>query len=112
MSNQARSWPVFNGWGTLKSAGLGLGVVGLGLTAARGFMGEDGAKIAYHAYLIGFAYWLGLALGALLLLCIWHAIKAKWPVAIRRPLEVLASTLPLFVLLFIPIVLGMKQLYP
>jgi hypothetical protein len=112
MSNEARSWPVFQGAATLKAAGLGLGVVGLGLTAARGFVGEGGVKIAYHAYLIAFAYWLGLALAALLLLCIWHAAKAKWPVAIRRPVEIFASTIPLFLLLFIPIVLGMKQLYP
>jgi hypothetical protein len=75
-------------------------------------MGEGGAKIAFHAYLIGFTYWLGLALAALILLCIWHAAKAKWPVAIRRPVEVFASVLPLFLVLFVPLVLGMKHLYP
>ncbi len=47
-----------------------------------------------------------------MLLCIWHAIKAKWVVAIRRPVEIMSSTMPLFVILFIPIALCMKLLYP
>ena len=38
--------------------------------------------------------------------------KGKWPVAIPRPIEMFAAALPLFALLFIPIVLGMKYLYP
>jgi hypothetical protein len=107
-----KSWPVFQGGGAIKSAGLGLGVLGLAATAGRAFVGEGGVRVALHAYTIAFAYFLGLALAALLLLGIWHAAKAKWVVSIRRPVEIIASTTPLFALLFIPIALGMKHLYP
>ena len=107
-----KSWPAFQGGQTLKMAGIGAGVLGLAATAGRAFVGEGGTTIALHAYLVAFAYWLGLALGALILLCIFHATKARWPVAIRRPIEVFAATLPLFAVLFVPIALGMKFLYP
>ena len=107
-----KSFPVFQGGGTLRSAGLGLGVLGLAATAGRAFMGEDGGRVALHAYTIAFAYWLGLALAALILLGIWHAAKAKWVVAVRRPVEIIASTMPLFAVLFVPLVIGMKKLYP
>ena len=107
-----KTWPTFQGGSTLRAAGLGVGALGLAATAARGFVGEGGARIALHAYLIAFAYWLGLALAALLILAIWHTVKAKWVVAIRRPVEVMASTMPLYLVLFIPIIVGMKLLYP
>jgi hypothetical protein len=107
-----KAWPTFQGGKGLRAAGLGVGVLGLAATAGRAFMGADGAKVAIHAYLVAYAYWLGLALAALILLCIWHAAKAKWVVAIRRPVEIIASTMPLFVVLFIPIVACMKLIYP
>ena len=106
-----RSWPVFQGGKSLQMGGFGLGALGLAGTAARAFL-PDGARVALHAYVIAFAYWLGLALAAILLLAIWHAAKAKWVVAIRRPVEIIAATVPLFLVLFVPIVLGMKKLYP
>ncbi len=107
-----KTWPVFEGGKSLRGIALAAGVLGLGGTAARAFMGADGTKIALHGYVIAFAYWLGLALAALVMLCIWHTTKGKWMIAIRRPVEIFVSTLPVFALLFIPIVLGMKQLYP
>jgi hypothetical protein len=110
MSAEKRNWVPFQGGGSLITIGGALGVLGLGATAARGFMGE--ARLALHAYVIAYAYWFGLALAALLLLGIWHAAKAKWVVAIRRPVEVIAATIPLFLVLFAPILLGMKLLYP
>ena len=103
----ARSWSVFQGGKSLQMAGFGLGALGLAGTAVRAFL-PDGAAVALHAYIIAFAYWLGLALAAILLLGIWHAAKAKWVVAIRRPVEIIAATVPLFAVLFVPLALGMK----
>ncbi len=107
-----KTWPVFEGGKTLRAAALGLGMLGLGATAARAFMDESGSRLALHGYVIAFAYWLGIALAALVMLSIWHTTKGKWMIAIRRPVEIFVSTLPVFALLFIPIILGMKQLYP
>ena len=102
----------WDGGGTAMMAFAVLGVAGLAATAARAFMGEGGKKVALYAYLLGFAYWLGLALAALVLIMIFHASKARWITVIRRVIEAFASTLPLFALLFIPIVIWMKDIFP
>jgi hypothetical protein len=63
------------------------------------------------SYLVAFCYWAGLGMAALILLMIFHAFGAKWMVVLRRPLEAMATTVALFAILFVPIVLGMKHLY-
>jgi hypothetical protein len=68
-------------------------------------------KHAMFSYLVAFTYWGGISMASLLLLMIFHAFGAKWMVVLRRPLEAMASSVALFALLFIPIVLGMKHLY-
>jgi hypothetical protein len=89
-------------------AGL-LGVVGL--AAAFGGM-ATAPRAAFHSYLLAFTYWGGIALGSLILLQIFHAVRAKWMVVLRRALEVMASSVVLFVLLFIPVIVGLKYIYP
>lgn len=69
-------------------------------------------RTALFGYLVGFTYWLGLALATLILVATFQASNARWPVVVRRMLEVTASTVPLFVLLFLPLVAGMGTLYP
>lgn len=64
------------------------------------------------SYLAAYVYVLSLALGALVFLTIVNAMNATWPVAIRRVVETATSTLPLLALLFVPIVLGLRVLYP
>ncbi len=66
----------------------------------------------YQAYLIGYLFWLAIALGSLITLMIHHVTGGAWLCVIRRPMEAAIRTLPLLALLFIPIVLGMSSLYP
>jgi hypothetical protein len=68
-------------------------------------------KPAMFSYLVGFAYWGGISMASVLLLMIFHAFGAKWMTVFRRPLEAMATSVALFALLFIPIILGMKHLY-
>jgi hypothetical protein len=68
----------------------------------------DGALLSY---LIALAYWLGIALGSLVLLATFHASNAKWPVVVRRMLEKMSASTIIFVPLFLPIALGMKHLF-
>ena len=67
---------------------------------------------ALYAYLVAFAYWLGVALGMLILLGSFHASSARWPVVLRRFVEHVPAVIPLFVVLFLPIVLGRHSLFP
>jgi hypothetical protein len=112
MSGEARTFPTFDGGRQAMVVGGGVGAVGLVLTLVRAFAGEDGPRVAMFSYLTAYAYWLGLALASLIMLMIFHASHARWMIVVRRIIESMAATLALFVLLFIPIVLGMKQLYP
>jgi len=88
----------------------GIGAAGLLLTLAGAFV--SGPRRALFAYLVAFAYWLGIALGALILLGALHASNARWSVVLRRFLETVPLVVPVFVLLFLPIALGMRHLYP
>jgi hypothetical protein len=89
-------------------AGGGAGLVLL-LASLGGFALDP--KAAAYSYLVAFAYWAGLAFASVLLLQIFHATRAKWMVVLRRPVEAMAATVPLFLLLFIPVIFGMKHLY-
>jgi hypothetical protein len=65
-----------------------------------------------QAYVVAYFYWLNISLGCFALLMLQHMIKGKWGYVIRRSLEAGASTLPLMVLFFIPLVAGHARLYP
>jgi hypothetical protein len=96
-----RSWVV---------AGGGLGLICL-LASVAGLASEATAQVAAYSYLVAFAYWCGIAMASVILLMIFHATGAKWMVVLRRPVEAMGATIPLFILLFIPVVVGMKYLY-
>ncbi len=66
----------------------------------------------FHAYLVGFIFWAGITLGSLALLMLQHLTGGAWGVVIRRVLEASTRTLPLILLLFVPVVVGLKQIYP
>jgi len=88
----------------------GAGAAGLGLTLVGGLVFD--ARRALFAYLVAFVYWVGIAVGALILLGAFHASSARWPVVLRRFLETVPQSMPAFVVLFVPIAVGMKRLYP
>jgi hypothetical protein len=83
---------------------------GLGLTLVGGLVLD--ARRALFAYLVAFVYWVGLSLGALVLLGALHASSARWSVVLRRFVETAAQAMPLFVVLFVPVALGMELLFP
>jgi hypothetical protein len=87
-----------------------IGAGGLALTLLGGILGDP--RRALFSYLVAYVYWLGLALGALILLGSFHASNARWPVVLRRCLEFVPSSLPLFALLLVPVVVGLRHLFP
>jgi hypothetical protein len=66
----------------------------------------------FHAYLVGFIFWTGITVGSLALLMLQHLTGGAWGLVIRRVLEASTRTLPLILLLFVPIVFGLNQIYP
>ncbi len=66
----------------------------------------------FRAYLVGFIFWTGITVGSLALLMLQHLTGGAWGLIIRRVLEASTRTLPLILLLFIPVILGLNQIYP
>lgn len=89
--------------------GLVAFVIG-GVALVWGFFTQP--KIAFFAYLSAYAWCLSITLGALLFLMIVHAMAATWPVAIRRIVESIVGILPLAVVGFLPIAIGLTSIYP
>ena len=79
-----------------------LSLVGAGLTPDQ----------FYQSYLVAYLYWLGITLGCIGLVMLHHLVGGMWGFVIRRLLEAGATTVGLMVLLFLPIVLGRRHLYP
>src|SRR5881394_267296 len=65
----------------------------------------------FHAYLVGFIFWIGITVGSLALLLLQHLTGGAWGVVIRRVLEAATRTLPLMLILFIPIAARLNQIY-
>lgn len=87
------------------------GVLGvIGLVASFVLRGSHPEQFSY-SYLVAFLYFLSIALGALFFVLFNFASKAGWSVVVRRISENAMATLPLFVVLVIPLYLGIDHLY-
>lgn len=84
------------------------GIVGLVL-ALIGFFFDR--QRFFVAYLVAHLYWLGLSLGSLAWLLIYHLTGGNWGVVIRRLLEAGGRLTVLMALLFVPLLLGLGDLY-
>jgi len=83
------------------AAGLAVSVVGI-FFGVRQFL---------QSYLMAYMLVLGITLGCLALGMVHQLSGGAWGVVIRRPIGAATRTLPVLTLLFLPIVLGMYQLY-
>ena len=89
--------------------GLAAAVLGIGLCMV---FGASRPAAFYAAWLVAFLFFFSLAMGALYFVLIHYAVQAGWGVVLRRVGENIAATLPVFALLFVPIVLGLTALFP
>ena len=80
---------------------VGLSV--LALTFVASLLLRHGVRQFFFAYLLNFAFFLSLTLGALAFVMIQHVTRAGWSVVVRRISEVIAANVTTLALLFIPI---------
>jgi hypothetical protein len=66
----------------------------------------------FQSYLFAFIYWGGFTIGGLTVLLMNHVVGGIWGVTTRRLLGAAVRTLPLLVLLFIPLLIGVRDIYP
>ncbi|HEV3438731.1 MAG TPA: hypothetical protein VG122_15305 [Gemmata sp.] len=103
------NWASFSRYaGIAAVAGFGLliaaGVANLS-TADAGVAAIAAKKRFALAYLSGFIFWFSLPIGGMALLMIAYLTKTSWGLLLRRPFEAATRTLPLFFLLFVPVIL-------
>lgn len=94
--------------GKLGTVALGLGVIGLVASAVGFFIDKDHF---YHSYLTAFFFWLTVGLGALFFTILHHLTRASWSTVLRRFSESLMSTVPYMVVLLLPVLFGIHDLY-
>lgn len=97
------------------------GTRGLRVASAAALLGLGGslalgAAVGWdrflQAYLVNYAFVLSLSLGALFFVLIQHVTGATWSVVVRRLAEAIAANLPWLGLLALPILFGLRSLYP
>jgi len=94
---------VINGWRTVA---LGIGGIGLIAWAVGTYMNpEQGLR----SWLLGFLFWGGLSIGSLGVLMLQYLTGGAWGVVIRRACEAAARSLPLVILMFIPLAVGVYK---
>lgn len=92
----------------IQAQSLFVGVVGAIASIAGAFLSPDNF---YSAYLSGYVFWLGLSLGCMAILMLYHLVGGGWGTVIRRILESGMMVLPLMAVLFLPILFHLPRLY-
>jgi hypothetical protein len=101
--------PPGHAWNRLPLAGSGaalLGVLGCAI------LGAGHPKQFFFSWLVSFLFFLSLALGGLFFVLIQYAVQGGWGIVLRRIGETVFATLPVLAVLFLPLLFGLRDLYP
>jgi len=86
------------------------GVLGTAVSAAGFF--AAGPSQFYRSYLWSYIFIVALAIGPLAWLMLQFVTGGAWGLVIRRACEAATRTLPLVLVMFLPVVIGINNLYP
>jgi hypothetical protein len=78
---------------------------------ACAILGAANPKQFFFSWLVSFLFFLSLALGALFFVLIQYAAQGGWGIVLRRIGETTFATLPVMAALFVPVYLGLHDLY-
>lgn len=83
-----------------KSIALGIG----GIAALMWFVGfYMSPEQALRSWLLGYVFWAGITIGSIGIIMLQYLTGGAWGVVIRRIVEAASRTLPLVIVLFIPL---------
>ena len=94
--------------GSFGKIALIVGIVGL-ILSLLGL--TRNADQFYFSYLTSFTFWMSLGLGGLFFTMLHYVSGAKWSTPIVRISQATMSVLPLMVIFFVPILIGIQNLY-
>ncbi|MEO8594566.1 MAG: hypothetical protein ABI759_14715 [Candidatus Solibacter sp.] len=101
LQSDLRSW---------RTRALIAGVLGTAISAAGFFMA--GPNQFYRSYLWSFIFIVALTIGPLGWLMLQFVTGGAWGLVIRRACEAAGRTLPLTLVMFLPVAIGINNLYP
>jgi hypothetical protein len=101
--------PPGHSWNRIPAIGAGCAILG-GVICA--ILGAANPKQFFFSWLVSFLFFLSLALGALFFVLIQYASQGGWGIVVRRIGETVFATLPAMAVLFLPLLLGLRDLYP
>ncbi len=85
-----------------------VGILGLAFCCLGAFFSPDQF---FRSYLLAYLFWIGITLGCMAIVMLHHLSGGAWGLVIRRLLESATRTLPLMILLFLPLLFGLPRLY-
>ena len=86
-----------------------IGILGAAACAIGWFL--DPATF-YRSYLPSYVFWFQVVAGALGVLMLQYVTGGEWGILIRRPLGAAARTMIWMAVLFLPIAIGLRYIYP
>ena len=95
-------------WNRLPIIGAVCAVLGAAVCA---ILGAADPKQFFFSWLVSFLFFLSLALGALFFVLIQYAAQGGWGIVLRRIGETIFVMLPVMAALFVPVLLGLRDLY-
>jgi hypothetical protein len=78
---------------------------------ACAILGAANPRQFFFSWLVSFLFFLSLALGALFFVLIQYAAQGGWGIVLRRIGETIFCTLPVMAALFVPVLLGLHDIY-
>ncbi len=85
-----------------------VGVIGAALCAGGAWLS---LRQFLQSYLPAYLFWIGISLGCLALVMLHHLVGGSWGFPVRRLLEAGIRPLVLMAVLFLPFLLGLRELY-
>ena len=98
--------------GRLWRTAAAVGAVALVASVAIAAASPGGWHRFFFSYLLAYAFVASVALGSLYFVLLHHLTNSGWSVVVRRIAEAFAGTLPFLALLGLPLLAGMRELYP
>src|SRR5262245_17761761 len=95
-------------WNRIPMIGALCAVLGV---VACAILGLANPKQFFFSWLVSFLFFTSLALGALFFVLIQYASQGGWGIVLRRIGETTFATVPVMAALFLPVYLGMHDLY-
>jgi hypothetical protein len=95
-------------WNRLPMIGAVCAVLGAAVCAV---LGAANPKQFFFSWLVSFLFFLSLALGALFFVLIQYAAQGGWGIVLRRIGETTFATIPVLAALFLPVLLGLRDIY-